>query len=516
MSDRRTQLERRHTNDRRRATGARTTAVEICHSVLRVAIVTRSDGNSPDTVATRTIRWRNESASFQPFHSAGADEELVNAFRRLVAEEKLAGTAFRITLGGEICVTRVVSGSVDYVRREMTHLEERSQRYLSLGAGRKAIAGDIRKIDARHEHALLAVSNQKTLDLLIHIAETVGVRIESVEPSLVALGRVVEHTHQTEDEPFIVMHVDEQSVELGICYRGKLLLDYRPSDRNAVNHIGQIVRQHLPRLQRYCTRHYSFLEKPLRKILVSGDPASAEETVASFVDSDTLLAEETPLDRCETTWTFPDDIPGSDMAAALGAALTFLPNEVGGLSPNLMEHVIARTRKPMRPVLIRSLLPMAAVLLIAAALLGVNRAQDGRRDALQQQLEELAPAQAKTIELRLTRGSIEHRLSHLRSLESALTRRRWAGVIAGVGQCMPNDVWLDRMSIQDGHEVQLAGASYADSGIYEFVRWLEAAPTLDGVALDGTRPGQTSNGPSTNFDIKLTLTNSDDYERLGK
>ena len=68
-------------------------------------------------------------------------------------------------------MTRVITGPTEDVRREFAELEERSLRYLTLGPGPKALAGNTQQLDARHQHALLAVANQRTLDHLMQIAD---------------------------------------------------------------------------------------------------------------------------------------------------------------------------------------------------------------------------------------------------------------------------------------------------------------------------------------------------------
>src|SRR3972149_6534022 len=180
--DRRQQDERRLGEERRRPSDARCAIFEVCRSMLHLAFVARgSAGDGNDKVITRSIRWRKEATSL---HTDRGVEELTEAFRTLVSDERLAGAKVGIALGGEFCVTRVITGPTEEVRREFAELEERSLRYLTLGPGPKALAGVIHQLDARHQHALLAVANQHTLDLLMKIAESVGVQLESIEPSL--------------------------------------------------------------------------------------------------------------------------------------------------------------------------------------------------------------------------------------------------------------------------------------------------------------------------------------------
>jgi hypothetical protein len=72
---------------------------------------------------------------------------------------------------------------------------------------------------------------------------------------------------------------------------------------------------------------------------------------------------------------------------------------------------------------------------------------------------------------------------------------------------MPDDVWLDRLSFQDGHSAALSGASYTDGGVYDFVGYLKQVPEIAEIALEGTGVGQSATGPTTSFNLQLTLAN---------
>src|SRR5262245_48720285 len=121
-NERRGQPDRRQSTDRRRGSDARSAAFEICRSDVHLALVVGGADGAPAKVITRSLRWRNESTTL---YSDSGVKELTAAFRTLVSEERLAGAAARISLSGEFCVTRVVTGSTDGVRRECSELEER-------------------------------------------------------------------------------------------------------------------------------------------------------------------------------------------------------------------------------------------------------------------------------------------------------------------------------------------------------------------------------------------------------
>jgi hypothetical protein len=70
---------------------------------------------------------------------------------------------------------------------------------------------------------------------------------------------------------------------------------------------------------------------------------------------------------------------------------------------------------------------------------------------------------------------------------------------------MPADVWLERFGVSDSHSGRLTGASYNDSGVYDFISYLEQVPDLSRVALEGTVAGNSPAGPTTNFDVAFSL-----------
>src|SRR6185295_3241531 len=262
--------ERRLNSERRKPSEGRCAIIEVCRSMLHLALVARNANtdNPGDRVVTRSIRWRKEANSL---HTEQGIVELIEAFRTLVTEERLTGAKVRIALGGEFCVTRVITGPTEDVRREFAELEERSLRYLTLGPGPKALAGNTQQLDARHQHALLAVANQRTLDHLMQIAAAVNLQIESIEPSLIALSRAQAHLKSVCQEACLIVQLDEDVAELGICHRGRLLLDYRPGGHTNAENVAGVVAQHLSRLQRYLQRYHSYLDAPLRHVYLAGD-----------------------------------------------------------------------------------------------------------------------------------------------------------------------------------------------------------------------------------------------------
>ncbi len=476
--------------------------VEVGRSCLRMVAVERSAANRPADVRTRTFRWRQQAHSL--LSDAGASE-LTQAFKQLVAEERLTGKRLRITLTGDFCVTRVLTGTDERVRRELAQLEERSQRYLSLGPGQKALAGSIRQIDARHQHALLSVANQKTLDTLLHVAASVGVQLELIEPSLVALSRVVGQLGYDHDQPTMIVNVDERGVELGISYGGQLLLDYRPGGREVHGEIAGIVLQHLSRLRRYCSRYFRYAQGDLRTAYLCGSHEQLDALQAEFEKSGELTVARLDPAQLDLTWRYAESPPGSELAAAIGTCLVPHGGDPARPSPNLMEHLEQHRAESLARRLLRVGWPVAAVLLLALGLATINVMQSREVAALASQVAAFEPLRQQVTQQRMTlvRAEMKHR--YLKQIDERLTRPAWEDVLDLIGRSMPADVWLDQVQLERDGQLQIAGASYGEEGVFELVNWLEKTPLFADVALQGVGPGRREGGKLVQFHLQTKL-----------
>jgi Tfp pilus assembly protein PilN len=512
--DRRQFSDRRGMGDRRRQGEGRCAIFEVCRSALHLAIVARNNNaDSPgDRVVTRSVRWRKEASSL---HTEQGIRELTDAFRTMVTEERLAGAKIRIALGGEYCVTRVITGPTEDVRREFAELEDRSLRYLTLGPGPKALAGSTQQLDARHQHALLAVANQRTLDQLMQVADAVGVQIESIEPSLIALSRAQAQLKDASKDACLMIQLDEDVAELGVCHGGRLLLDYRPGGRTNAENVAALVEQHLSRLQRYIERYHSYLDEPIRHVYLAGDTDAVARASKKFGELPGFHVHVLEPADIDMHWNHAGAVPGTELAAALGTAMALYSDSGEKQGPNLIETALAQLREPIRPILIRSLAPIAAVLLIAATLTIVRVKQWSEIASLRGELESLAPVCARATELRLKLGAAENKLSLLQALDNQLPQPQWQQILSHISQSMPEDVWLDRLSFQDGASAMLSGASYTDGGVYDFVGYLKQVPDVVEIALEGTGVGQTTTGPTTNFTLQLTMADLADRNEQG-
>ena len=210
-------------------------------------------------------------------------------------------------------------------------------------------------------------------------------------------------------------------------------------------------------------------------------------------------------------WKFAGETPDTELAASLGTAMALYSDSAEMQGPNLIESALAQLREPMRPILIRSFAPIAAVLLIAATLMLLQVKQWREIASLRAEVDSLAPVCAHATELRLKLGAAENKLLQLQALDKQLPQPNWQQILSHIGQSMPDDVWLDRLAFHDGTSASLTGASYTDGGVYDFVGYLKQVPGVAEIALEGTGVGQSATGPTTNFNLQVKMAGLADH-----
>jgi len=374
-----------------------------------------------------------------------------------------------------------------------------------LGPGEKVTVSRSQPLDARHHYAVAAVCNKQTLNTIHEAATRVGLNIDSIEPALVSSSRAIGRLDDVPDDPCLLIHMDQSAVELGVCHGGSLLLDYRPGGRTNTEELMELVRTHLSRLQRHVGRQLHQPPPQLNRIYLCGEKEAVDRAYPVFSASGQFEVEKVDPARIQATWEFAEAMEDSATVPALGALLsTYLPHGEQDV-PNFMEHIIASTREPIKPILTRSLMPIAAVLLVAATIFGFNFRKQQRVDGLQEQLDSLVEVQARDRELRLQKGAAMAKLVQLGGLAKGLPSLPAHEVVARIGHCMPTDVWLGKLVVADMQSVSLQGSSLLEDFVFDFVNWLDQAPGFEDVALRSTRPGQSASGPSTDFNVELNL-----------
>ena len=487
---------------KRNQPGQRQVSIEVGGSVLRLVIMQQDSANGPVAVSSHEVPWRQSARSLA---SESGQAELTSALKQLSIAHKLSGTTVWLTLTGVFCVTRVLTGDSDTVRHEMRDLEQRSQLYLSLGPGHKALAGSIRQIDARHQHALLTVTNQKTLDTLMAATTAAGLHVKLIEPSLFALSRTLAKLQLGQSDPVVVVHLEENGVEVGIFYNGMLLLDYRPGGKSVHNNVADIVVQHLPRLQRYCSRYFRFITGKLSQVYLCGEEEATQRVLKDLKEFDEVTAKPLTLEPLTADWDFADGVPRNPFAPVIGSCWAMLQKEPLGSGPNLLNHLQQEDSISLSQGAKRFIWPVAAAALIVACMLGLTFYERAQVDDLRAEVAEFEASRSKARILRLSLVQSESKEKMLAQIDRQIDQPTWSQFWATIGGCLPRNVWIDGLKIEGAGLVSINGTCFSENGLFEFVHWLKQMPELSEVALTTTRPTRYNGLDAISFQLECHL-----------
>lgn len=428
--------------------------------------------------------------------------------RDLMSDEKLTGTSVQLVLSGDFCVTRTVAGSREQVDRELRDLRERCGLYISLGQGPKAFSESVRTLDARRAQGSMTVTNRESLTAITDGIREIGLKVRSIEHSLVALSRAVGQTGRDAQLPVIIVELNQRGIDLGISFQGRLLLDYRPGGLSRMpgeqRQLASIILKHLGRIRRYCHRYFQYSGGKLEQIVLCGEGGEVD-VLRQHLDTETDMQAVIlhPREVCPT-WTFnADEADDGCLVPSLGALLN-VEATTRGDSPNLLTPLLLSQREALGPVLRRHGWPVAAAILLTMlgylAALYENWQASSLAVAASQARSDAELLATRQIEL----NSADDKIRHLTKLGHHLRAPAWDEFLADVSGCLPRGAWLESLKVDRNGTVYLFGPSFKEDAVYDLVEQLKQVPHLSEVVLEGTRPTRLDSGRATLFDVKCT------------
>jgi Tfp pilus assembly protein PilN len=175
------------------------------------------------------------------------------------------------------------------------------------------------------------------------------------------------------------------------------------------------------------------------------------------------------------------------------------------VGPNLLDQLQTATSRSLGYQLCRILWPVAAVVLVAVGLCVANLHEYSKCGELTHQLEQLDAQTAGLRQLRMDIRRADAKIEHLRTIDDGILLPPWNEVLATVGQCMPEGVWLEKVTANGKGVVSLAGNSLDDQSIFQLAHHLEPSPMMSRVVIEQTQAIEGKNGWVTKFDIQLKL-----------
>ncbi len=447
-------------------------------------------------------KWRKTARDL------GTDQgqaELTAALTELASEVKLQGLPLHVALSSDFCVTRVVSGENEAVQREVQELCERSRAYLSLGVGEKTYAISEAVIDARRKHTWVSVANQRVLTAIFGAFNAARLSLVRIEHSLSALSRLVHEMHADDANPVLAIDLSQRVVDVGICFKGQLLLDYRPSGANAKESAGIIITRHTKRLQRYLDRLMKRESAQINRICMCGDLPDLGDARQKLEEKTAMAVQLLDPSMVAGDWHLMEDVAHDHrICGAFGMLL--MQCRRGGQTeyPNLLDSLTAGQRGPLLKKVIQLTWPVMATAAASIALsIGgtLKQWECARQEAdLEATAQDFALVGRHQQELQ----RIDSRIAHLSKITDRIEQPSFDKMMSSVGQSLPRGVWLQAFHADRAGEVTISGTSHSQDGVFEFMRHLRNIPNLSSIALESTAQTLLSTGPAVQFVVKAS------------
>lgn len=481
---------------------------------IRIAAIALPNGNASLSQSRRLSFDEIELPDFDARfpHALPAASALVPLLKAALLRQGIAAGRASVAIGGSRLVMRYFVGSEAHVRDELRQATERSVNYLPFGLGDRVADDYLYKLDDGRTHALLGISSAGTIDPLVKALEQVGLRVEVIEPALVALTRLAGANGQLHDGASMIVSVESDGVEIGVVSDGHVLFSRRPicAAASAPASNESRPRCDLPRELDRIARHYARAfgdSQEVRRLVLCGQQALIGPHAETLRSAGEYEFEILRLDeKVGDVLSVPEtDLTGEQSCPIATGTLAGLSGTGERVGPNL-----ASEREVQRGSLIAAILPafLWPTVVAAAIWAGVHFTQGHLEQKLARiriEADHPSPVETTYRELRMKGTRLEQRVARLEELIGAFGMRNPAPLLETIRTCVHDKLWLHRVRLEENDQVRIDGAAYEEKAIYLFREYLEQAPLIESATIITTSKSQDGPALLTEFSIECTV-----------
>lgn len=498
--------------------------VELSGNQLFLSAI--SDENlNVDSTQKRKVRTENvtipDSDEINP-SALPSTAILAPVIKNTLSKMGISKGSVSIAMDSTRMILRYFIGTQDHIDTELKHATERSINYLQLGVGDRLTGEYVHAMNDSRKHASLGISSASVVDPLIDSFEKLGLRVQVVEPSLVALVRIMTLADCLHQDHVLIVFVNQEGFEMGVASDGQLLFSRRPMVTSNDDIENQMTehRATLPRELEKTFRHYSRtfgISESLHRVILCGrdDQVIQYKTILEQYreyETDQFSIDET---ICEHLQINSSDI-ASDNAytVALGTACGLQMSRNTVVGPNVTSEPDIQQRSILEEVFRACILPTLLAVGIWAI---VNFAQNTQATAVSKlriQVEHPSMVEAKHRELQMQVMQSQKRASNIQELGNKLKNKHWSDVLEMIRICVPDRLWIRRFRQISESQMTIDGTAYDESLVYDFSKYLEDSPLLENVNIITTTSARDVNVIITEFSLECSVTSDNENTEL--
>ncbi|TWU56561.1 hypothetical protein Poly51_24770 [Rubripirellula tenax] len=443
-----------------------------------------------------------ESKSTTGWLETGEQENFVEALIDLVDRHNMHRHPVAVSLDGDFCVTRITTGTVDDVNRELSTLAQRIPRYLQLGPGEKVTGSTRRKIDATTDYAVTGVVNRSLIQLIYDSLRLADIEVTWVEPSLVGLARLIGQPTLWGDQPIMIADGTGKRWDVGIACSGRLLLDYRPANADSEQGLTRALDGHIARLKRFCHKQLRGNSSELDSMLICGNGNKPARALAAIGDNLGLKPNVLQVPLLPELYEIADHDRRSQCVPAVATVYPLLTGVSAADVPDLLVQVRRAPDLSWPQQIIRQFWPVAIAALVLIVPYGLvtkeRRRHAGSTDGRASLESEIVASNIKFTHL----ASQRELFNHFRAIRQQTWEPNWSEMLTHITKSLPSSAKLNEFRVESSDQISMDGTVMEETVVYEVVNTLRRLPSVTQVALRGTTPERDSQ--STRFSISLT------------
>ncbi len=482
---------------RKNSKPTRSVTIELDHSHLHVVIQTCNDGQLINRC--QSIPWRDEMSSLT---SELGVKELGDALSGLVRSENLTGQTVTFLLTGQHSVTRTATGTEQHVTRRLDELRLLCSRYLLLGHGRKISSQIISTTDGGKSRAVFSVANERTLRAICAAAERAGLKVGSIRTTFTCLPAFVAANLPEHQRSGVLVYPRESGIDISIIENGQLLLDVHPVNGLSKRDLGKFISERSELIQRFFQRNAAERGSRLESMLVCSTPENVAYLTVSLAGSGMNIIPVCPNQPDADAAQFD-----GRYASGLGVHAIAPAGTAEFLHPNLLDALEFSESRPMWHLLAASAWPLAASVLLAVALFGLQTREESllanHREVMNQHVDMTDELAAAAIEF----DDESYRLRQLTLIKQGVRTINVAQILGLIGASLTEETQITGFHLDVAGTLRLNGVCDSEEAIFDFVENVGRLPLVEKAALESTSRTADDTSGVVEFNVEAYLRN---------
>jgi hypothetical protein len=475
----------------------------------RFAIHLGTESVSFVKVERNSAGWQVVGSGELPWHSYERTPDptkptLATILKHITQNQSISREPIHVSLHSRYCVTRVVTGDLQQVEKQLEEIIANSHHYLQFGLGDKLIGQSNTIINESQQYGQVAIIKRGVFEAVEKALHSNALELGSIDGGMPSLSRLIGLSGLDEVHPILFIWLTEENAEIGISHQGRLQLTYQLGGGCGAEQVAETIRKHMKRLQRFCSRYRSVDgDGSLVQAIVlatENNAAKLRSKLEGVAFEHVYMAQELSVGKLAKNLTDSNHLSSPGIASALGGLLVHLEENTLPTTNILANYVDSKPRT-LLDIAMREgwmVLAAAAVLLVVSA---YSWYVEHRINHAVYENEIVSMAFESDREKISALDAARSQLEEFKAVRRYSQQVDEDSLIHFVATCLPEDTRIDSLTVDAQGKMILKGAMLHGDKTYEVLKSLRDSPLITEVALESVGKASNFGQTATMFEI---------------